>query len=312
MSGLAVVLKVANALKKNLQKVILGKDDKLDIFVAAILAGGNILCNDVPGVGKTVLSKALAKSLGCTYARLQCTADLLPSDVIGVTVYNQKTGDFEFKRGPVFSQILLADEINRATPKAQSALLECMEERQVSVNGIAFDLPLPFMVLATQNPIEHEGTFPLPEAQLDRFMITMSLGYPDAQAEIRMLNQQQLEHPIDSLTQAVTPHELLQAQAEVRQVKVSEPVAGYIVALVNYTRQASSLHLGASPRGSQALYRASQAWAAMHERNFVTPDDVQDLLVPTLQHRLLPIHRHDEVTPTTVLREALQSVAVPA
>ncbi len=311
MSGLAVAQKVANALRQNLQKVILGKDDELAIFVAAVLGGGHVLCNDVPGVGKTVLSKALAKSLGCTYARLQCTADLLPSDVIGVTIYNQKTGDFEFKRGPVFSQILLADEINRATPKAQSALLECMEEKQVSVNDTAFDLPLPFLVLATQNPIEYEGTFPLPEAQLDRFMITLSLGYPDVQAEMRMLGQQQLEHPLDSLAQAVTSEELLQAQAEVRQVTVSESVAGYIVALVNYTRHASGLHLGASPRGSQALYRASQAWAAMHERDFVTPDDVQELLVPTLLHRLLPSHRHDKDTPTTVLREALQSIAVP-
>lgn len=303
--------RLAQDLRANLEKVIFGKSSELLIPIAAILGGGHILCADVPGVGKTILSRALAKSLGCSFARLQCTADILPSDIIGVTIYNQKNSEFEFKTGPIFNQIFLADEINRATPKAQSALLECMAEQQVTVSGKCYHMASPFLVLATQNPIEYEGTFPLPEAQLDRFMVSLSLGYPNAEAECYMLSQQRLNHPIGDISQIATAEELIKAQEEVRGVTVSDDIVSYIVDLINFTRQSSELLLGASPRGSQALYRASQAWAAMEGRTFVVPDDVQALISCTLRHRLLPRHRHDMQQSQRVIDEALRTVPVP-
>ena len=311
MSSVATAQRLGAALLENLSQVILGKHEALEVALTALLAGGHLLCDDVPGVGKTVLSKAMARSLGCSFARLQCTADLLPSDILGVNVYNQKSGEFEFKRGPVFNRILLADEINRATPKAQSALLECMEERQVSLNGVCYPLEEPFIVLATQNPVEHGGTFPLPEAQLDRFMLTLELGYPSAKVEIDMLQQQQLAHPLSALKQVAGADDLAQAQAEVRQVRVSPEVCAYIVELVNFTRGHELLALGASPRGSQALYRASQARAAIQGRKFVIPDDVQALLFNALSHRLLPRQWGERGAVKRVLDEALQAVSVP-
>lgn len=310
MSGVAA-RELSQALLANLQRVLLGKEEQLRTVVTAILAGGHILFTDIPGVGKTVLSKGIARSLDCTFSRLQCTADLLPSDVVGVTIYNPKTTEFEFKPGPVFSQVFLADEINRATPKAQSALLECMEERQVTVSGRSYDLAAPFMVLATQNPIEFAGTFPLPEAQLDRFMVSLNLGYPPAEAEALMLNEQRSRHPLQDLAPVTTAQELAQAQEQVRQITVADSVAAYIVALVAHTRTAETLALGASPRGSQALYRLAQARAAMEGRSYAIPDDVQALAHCALDHRLLPKRRSDSEAVFRAVEEALQSVAVP-
>lgn len=311
MSGVETAHRLGKALYANLGKVILGKTDKLFIPISAILSGGHILCTDVPGVGKTVLSKAIARSLGCSFSRLQCTADLLPSDIIGVTIFNQKTSEFELRRGPVFSQVFLADEINRATPKAQSALLECMEERQVTIDGHELPLTQPFIVLATQNPIEYEGTFPLPEAQLDRFMVSLSLGYPAPDAESAMLSQQQHYHPLEDVKQITSAEELRQAHEEVRQVSVSDSIVRYIVALVNHTRRSQLLSLGSSPRGSQALFRGAQALAAMQNRQYVIPDDVQALAKATLQHRLIPQRRHDRAAAQQAVEDALSSIPVP-
>lgn len=311
MSGVDTAYNLGKALYINLSRVILGKTDKLFIPIAAVLGSGHILCTDVPGVGKTVLSKAIARSLGCSYSRLQCTADLLPSDITGVTIYNQKTGEFEWKRGPVFSQVFLADEINRATPKAQSALLECMEERQITVDGKELQLPQPFIVLATQNPIEYEGTFPLPEAQLDRFMVSLSLGYPNSEAECAMLNQQQHYHPLADVAQITGEEQLKKAQEEVRQVKISASLVKYIVDLVAHTRTSPHLLLGSSPRGSQALFRASQALAAMQNRAYVIPDDVQALAMATLQHRLIPKRRQDRDSARQAVEDALNAISVP-
>ncbi|MBQ7568233.1 MoxR family ATPase [bacterium] len=309
MSGIDTAFRIANNLRSNFAKVLLGKD--FTVPLTAILGGGHILCTDVPGVGKTVFSKIIARSFGCTYSRLQCTADLLPSDIIGVNIYDQKRGEFEFKRGPIFSQILLADEISRATPKAQSALLECMEEHQVTVNGQTYPMNAPFLVIATQNPIEHEGTFPLPEAQLDRFMISLDIGYPDPQSECNMLTQQRLEHPLDSIAQIASAEELAQAQAEVRSVTVSSSITEYIVALVSFTRTSAHLSLGASPRGSQSLYRAAQALAAIQNRKYVIPDDVQMLAAAALQHRVIPKRRFDRALARQAIEEALSTIPVP-
>ncbi len=296
----------------NVQKVILGKREEVRLVLVALLSEGHLLLEDVPGVGKTMLSRAVARSLGCSYARLQCTPDLLPADLLGVTIYNQKTMDFEFRPGPVFHQVLLADEINRATPKTQSALLECMDERQVTTDGAARALPRPFLVMATQNPIEYEGTFPLPEAQLDRFLLRVRLGYPSFEAEAEMLAAQQLRHPIEDLEQVVTSEELLRMQAQVHTVRVEESLRHYIVRLVQATREADRLFLGASPRGSQALFRASQALAAMDGRDYVLPDDIKTLAVPALSHRM--ISRTDGIggaAATDVLRGVLERIPVP-
>ena len=298
---------------RNVERVIVGKAEQVTFSLIAVICRGHILIGDVPGVGKTVLTKAIARSIGCTFKRIQFTPDLLPSDVTGVSVYNQKTGNFEFRPGPVMAQIVLADEVNRATPKTQSALLEAMEESQVTVDGISYSLPEPFMVMATQNPIEYEGTFPLPEAQLDRFMINISLGYPKAAEEINILDSHQHHHPLQDLAQIMAAEELLYIQQQVRTIHVDASIREYIVAITHATRQHQNVYLGASPRGSLALCRGVQALAAIRGRGYAIPDDVKLLAKPTLAHRLIvtPAARVRAITSTHILDEILQSVPVP-
>ncbi|HVB61370.1 MAG TPA: MoxR family ATPase [Ktedonobacteraceae bacterium] len=297
----------------NVEKVIVGKGEAVAFSLIAVICRGHVLIEDVPGVGKTVLTKAIARSIGCTFKRIQFTPDLLPSDVTGVSIYNQKTGNFEFRPGPILAQIVLSDEINRATPKTQSALLEAMEESQVTVDGISYQLPQPFMVMATQNPIEYEGTFPLPEAQLDRFMMNISLGYPKPADEMNILDSQQHHHPLDDLEQIMTAEELIQIQQQVRAIHVDPSIREYIVAITNATRGHANIYLGASPRGSLALFRAAQALAAMRGRGYVIPDDVKLLAKPTLAHRMIvtPAARVRSITSTAILEEILEAVPVP-
>jgi len=297
----------------NVEKVIVGKAESVAFSLIAVICNGHVLIEDVPGVGKTVLTKAIAKSIGCTFKRLQFTPDLLPSDVTGVSIYNQKTGNFEFRPGPIMAQIVLADEVNRATPKTQSALLEAMEEAQVTVDGVTYKLPDPFMVMATQNPIEYEGTFPLPEAQLDRFMMNITLGYPRMQDEINILDSHQFHHPLEDLEQIMHAEELVLIQQQVRTIHVDPSIREYIVSLTDATRNHSNIYLGASPRGSLALFRASQALAAIRGRGYVIPDDVKLLAKSTLAHRLIvsPAARVRGITSTAILDEILQSVPVP-
>ncbi len=277
----------AEAVTGNVEKVIIGQRDAIELILTALLCEGHVLIEDVPGVGKTMLARAIAASLGVTFRRLQCTPDLLPGDVTGVSVFNQQKGAFEFVPGPVFSNLLLADEVNRATPRTQSALLECMGERQVTVDGLTRPLPQPFIVFATQNPIEYEGTFPLPEAQLDRFLIKIRLGYLDATAEGQMLLNLQRQHPIAELEPVFDGARLPELSRRVWDVHVDETVRDYIVRLVQSTRSHPDLLLGASPRGSLALFKTSQAWAALHGRDYVLPDDVKRLAPLTLAHRCL-------------------------
>jgi len=297
----------------NVEKVIVGKAEPVAFSLIAVICRGHVLIEDVPGVGKTVLTKSIARSIGCSFKRIQFTPDLLPSDVTGVSIYNQKTGNFEFRPGPIMAQIVLADEVNRATPKTQSALLEAMEEGQVTVDGMTYRLPDPFMVMATQNPIEYEGTFPLPEAQLDRFMMNISLGYPQAADEVNILNSQQHHHPLEDLAQIMTAEELVRIQQQIRTIHVDPSIREYIVAIANATRNHSNIYLGASPRGSLALFRASQALAAIRGRGYVIPDDVKLLARPTLAHRIIvsPAARVRGVTSLAILEEILQSVPVP-
>ncbi len=297
----------------NVERVIVGKAEPVAFSLIAVICDGHVLIEDVPGVGKTVLTKAIARSIGCTFKRIQFTPDLLPSDVTGVSIYNQKSSNFEFRSGPIMAQIVLADEINRATPKTQSALLEAMEENQVTVDGVSYRLPDPFMVMATQNPIEYEGTFPLPEAQLDRFMMNISLGYPKAADEMNILDSHQHHHPLEDLAQIMTAEELLLIQRQVRSIHVDPSIREYIVTIANATRSHASIYLGASPRGSLALFRASQALAAMRGRGYVIPDDVKLLAKPTLAHRLIvtPAARVRSITSVAVLDEILQTVPVP-
>jgi MoxR-like ATPase len=277
----------AEAVTVNVEKVIIGQREGIELILAALLSEGHVLIEDVPGVGKTMLARAVAASLGVTFRRLQCTPDLLPGDVTGVSVFNQQRGAFEFVPGPVFSNLLLADEVNRATPRTQSALLECMGERQVTVDGVTRTLPQPFIVLATQNPIEYEGTFPLPEAQLDRFLIKIRLGYLDAAAEGQMLINLQRAHPIAELQPVFDGARLPELTRRVWDVHVDETVRDYVVRLTQATRSHPDLLLGASPRGSLALYKTSQAWAALRGRDYVLPDDVKRLAPLTLAHRCL-------------------------
>ena len=297
----------------NVNKVIIGKHDVVELTLLALLCQGHILIEDVPGTGKTILARAVAKSIGCTFRRIQFTPDMLPSDVTGVSVFNQKNHEFEFRPGPVFAQIVLSDEINRATPKTQSALLEAMDERQVTVDGETYLMDKPFLVLATQNPIEYEGTFPLPEAQLDRFMLRINIGYPDKQSEISILGAQQFAHPITSLEQIVSNDELLEAQEAVKEVYADDLIKEYIVNLCTATRNHPDVYLGVSPRGSLALYRTSQALAAIRQRDYVIPDDVKYLAEPTLAHRLIisPAARIKNVDPKEVVQDILSSVQVP-
>jgi MoxR-like ATPase len=297
----------------NIERVIVGKHEAVRLTLIAVLCGGHVLIEDVPGVGKTVLAKSIARSIGCTFKRIQFTPDLLPSDVTGVSMYNQRTAEFEFRPGPIMSQFVLADEINRATPKTQSALLEAMEEHQITVDGVTHALPAPFIVLATQNPIEYEGTFPLPEAQLDRFLLNITMGYPSPADEVVILDRQQRSHPIDTLEQILTEDDLRVMQREVREVRVEREVREYMVAIVAATRQHQNVYLGASPRGSLALFHTAQALAALRGRDFVTPDDVKALVKTSLSHRLIvaPAARVRGITPAAILDEVLSLVPVP-
>jgi MoxR-like ATPase len=297
----------------NVERVIIGKRREVELVMVALLCKGHVLIEDVPGVGKTVLTKAIARSIGSTFKRIQFTPDLLPSDVTGVNVFNQQRGTFEFRPGPIVAQMVLADEINRATPKTQAALLEAMEEAQVSVDGVTHALPQPFIVLATENPIDYEGTFPLPEAQLDRFLMRIALGYPGRAGELEMLDRQHRRHPLETLQQVVSVEALRQAQEGVKGIHVSQPVREYIVSIVEATRRHDDVFLGASPRGSLALFNAARAWAAIRGRDFVLPDDVKLLAEPTLAHRIIigPAARMRGYDSRSVVGDLLRSIPVP-
>ncbi len=298
---------------ENLEKVIVGKRQSIELIVIGLLCQGHVLIEDVPGVGKTMLARSLARSLDCEFNRIQFTPDMLPSDVTGVSIYNQQKNKFEFRPGPVIGQIILADEINRATPKTQAALLEAMEERQVTVDGVTHVLPKPFMVMATQNPIEYEGTFPLPEAQLDRFLLRLRLGYPSAADEIRVLDDQQIQHPFESLKSVVKLKEILQAIDDVKQIFISPIIKRYIVELTTRTRQSSDVYLGASPRGSLSLARAGQARAALIGRDHVLPDDIQALATAILAHRIIvsPAARLRDLSSDRIVQEVIHATPVP-
>jgi len=304
---------VADRLLANVEKVIVGKTSEVQLTLVGLLCQGHLLIEDVPGVGKTMLAKAIARSLGTSFSRIQFTPDMLPSDVTGVSIFNQQTRQFEFRAGPIMAQIVLADEINRATPKTQAALLEAMEEKQTTVDGVTHQLPRPFMVLGTQNPIEYEGTFPLPEAQLDRFLLRLSLGYPSAANEIDVLDRQQFAHPIEKLEQVISLDELLAAQAAVRQIHVDPAIKTYLVEIVSQTRKHPDVYLGASPRGSLALFRTGQARAALHGRDYVIPDDIKALADAALAHRVIvgPAARIKDVSTRSVIRDIVAAVPVP-
>jgi MoxR-like ATPase len=310
---MSVAQSFADQIIGNIEKVIIGKRETVELAVVGLLCQGHLLIEDVPGVGKTMLARSLARSLGCTFSRIQFTPDMLPSDVTGVSIFNQVSREFEFRPGPILAQIVLADEINRATPKTQAALLEAMEERQITVDGVTRPLPRPFLVLATQNPIEYEGTFPLPEAQVDRFLMRIRLGYPATIDEVRVLERQQYRHPFDDLQQVAPVEKLVQAQEAVKDIFVSPALKRYIVELNHQTREHAEVYLGASPRGSLALYRTSQARAAMAGRDYVLPDDIKYLAIPTLAHRVIlgPGARLRDLTAEQVIEEILRSVPVP-
>ncbi|MCB8983288.1 MAG: MoxR family ATPase [Ardenticatenaceae bacterium] len=310
---MADVQAIANRIVENVERVIIGKRSAVQLTVLGLLCQGHILIEDVPGVGKTVLAKSLARSVGCKFQRIQFTPDMLPSDVTGVSVFNQKTREFEFRPGPIHAQIVLVDEINRATPKTQSALLESMEERQVTVDGHTYPLGSPFMVLATQNPIEYEGTFPLPEAQLDRFMLRIRLGYAAKNEEMDMLDRQQHNHPLEQIEQVVTVEELTEAQEAIKDIYIDSLVKEYIVDLVRSTREHPDVYLGSSSRGALSIYRLGQARAAMLGRDYVLPDDVKALAGPALNHRIIvgPAARIKDIEPDVIVQDILDSTAVP-
>jgi len=305
----AEIQQFAQTVIDNVEKVIVGKREAIELLMVALLSEGHVLIEDVPGVGKTMLARALATSLGLSFKRLQCTPDLLPNDITGVSVFNQRNGEFEFRPGPAFSHLLLADEINRATPRTQSALLESMGEGQVTADGITYPLPQPFIVLATQNPIEYEGTFPLPEAQLDRFLLKLAVGYPSPSDENQMVLNLQREHPITAIDQVVDGARVLDLRRQVWEVHVDDTVRDYAVRLVHATRSHPDLALGASPRGSLALFKTAQAQAALEGRNYVIPDDVKRLALPVLVHRLIvrPQSALRGYTAARVLSDLLQS-----
>ncbi len=300
-------------LQQNLSAVIHGKDEVIRMLLVALAADGSVLLEDVPGVGKTTLAKTLARSIDVEYQRIQFTPDLLPSDILGTPVYNPQDGSFTFKKGPIFCSVLLADEINRASPRTQSALLEAMNERQVTIEGHRYKLEEPFLVLATQNPVEFQGTYPLPEAQLDRFLLELHIGYPDPETEVEILYDQQTEHPLDRIQPVMNREEVLALQDRVRRVHVDRSVSRYIVELVRRTRLDGRVRLGVSPRGSLMLFRAAQAAALLDGRDYVKPDDVQQMAVHVLPHRLLLTSqaRFANTTPRQIIEELLQEVKVP-
>ncbi len=307
---------VADTAKKiiaNVEKVIVGKRRQIILSLVAWFCEGHLLLQDVPGVAKTILARALAKSVDCSFKRIQCTPDLLPTDVTGASIFNQKTSEFEFRPGPVFAQLVLADEINRTTPRTQASLLEAMAESCVTVDGITHELKPPFLVIATQNPIDHEGTFPLPEAQLDRFLMRFSLGYPSMEDELTMLSMLERGHPLDRLEAVVSADELVAAQQAVREVHVDPKIRRYLIQIVHNTRDCEDLDLGGSPRASIALFRTSQALAAISGRSFVKPDDVKKVAAPVLVHRLIlrPESRLRKITAEMVVEEVVAEVAVP-
>lgn len=310
---MADIQATANSIVENVERVIVGKRQAVQLTVLGLLCQGHILIEDVPGVGKTVLAKSIARSVGCKFQRIQFTPDMLPSDVTGVSVFNQQTLEFEFRPGPIHAQIVLVDEINRATPKTQSSLLEAMEEQQVTVDGRSYPLGPPFMVLATQNPIEYEGTFPLPEAQLDRFMLRIRLGYPGKDEEIEVLDRQQRRHPVNSLEQVIGVDDLRVAQEAIKDIYVDQLVKDYIVTIVRQTREHPDVYLGASTRGALAIYRLGQARAALLGRDYVLPDDVKALAGPALGHRIIvgPAARIKDVEPEQIVQDIVNQTTVP-
>ena len=307
------IQRFADIVIKNIERVIVGKRDVVELAVISLLSQGHLLIDDVPGVGKTMLARSLASSIGCSFGRIQFTPDMLPSDVTGVSIFNQATREFEFRSGPILSEIVLADEINRATPKTQSALLEAMQEGQITVDGLSHKLPRLFMVLATQNPIEYEGTFRLPEAQLDRFLMRIDLGYPNMVSEVEILDRQQFIHPIEELQPVVSVDHVLKAQEAIRSVEVAPSIKRYIVEIVRRTREHSDAYLGASPRGSLSLYRAGQAKAAILGRNYVIPDDIKGLVHSILGHRMIlaPGAHLQDLDERKVLDEIVERLNVP-
>lgn len=313
MNEIMKIQQFATRIIDNLGRVIIGKKDVLEFITLSLLAQGHVLIDDVPGVGKTMLAKALAKTLGCDFKRVQFTPDMLPSDVTGVSIFNQLDRKFEFRSGPVMTNILLADEINRATPKTQSALLEAMEERQITVDGITHVIPEPFIVMATQNPIEYEGTFPLPEAQLDRFFMKIRIGYPSLLDEIKIIEEQQLQHPLETISAVTSVEEVLKMIRNVKKVYISGAVKKYVVQIVRSTRENKEIYLGGSPRGSLALARAGQIFAAMSGRDYVIPDDIKYLADAVLGHRLIvqPTARLKNVTANAIINDILYETQVP-
>ncbi|MBR6654240.1 MAG: MoxR family ATPase [Oscillospiraceae bacterium] len=303
---------LAAKIKENIEKVMVGKGEEIELIITALICGGHVLLDDVPGTGKTVTAKSLAKSLACDFKRIQFTPDLLPSDITGMSIFNQKEATFEFSEGPAFTNILLADEINRATPRTQSALLECMEERQITVDGVTRKLAEPFFVIATQNPVESSGAFPLPEAQLDRFLFRLNLGYPDTMGEMAILERFINNSPLEELGSVASGEEIMAAQAACRKVEVSEPVRRYMVTLTEATRNAADVSLGVSPRGLLWLMRACQAYAAVQGRDYVLPDDVKKLAVPVFAHRIITRTGYGVAGKAAqVVGDLLRSVAVP-
>ncbi|KAA1261769.1 ATPase RavA [Rubripirellula obstinata] len=309
----AIVSDLAKRIIANVELAIVGKRKQLVLSLVTWLSGGHILLEDVPGVAKTMLARALGRSVGCKFKRVQCTPDLLPTDVTGTSIFNQKTSEFEFRPGPVFTQILLADEINRATPRTQASLLEAMAETRVTVDGTTHTLDPPFIVIATQNPVDHEGTFPLPEAQLDRFMMRFSLGYPTMEEEMRMLEMLQHQHPVDTLQPVAQATEIVRAQQIVKKVRVDPKLRGYLLQIISQTRSHEDLALGGSPRASIALFRCAQAMAAIRGRNYVLPDDLKKIIEPVMNHRVIlrPESRLRKVSTESVIDEIVSEIAVP-
>jgi MoxR-like ATPase len=309
----SMIAETTRLLRENIQKVIVGKDEPILLTLVSVLCEGHVLIEDVPGIGKTTLARALASSLGLTYRRIQFTPDLLPSDVTGLSWFNQKTQEFEFRPGPIMSQVVLADEINRATPRTQSALLEAMQERQVTVDGVTRPQPRPFLVLATQNPIELEGTFPLPEAQIDRFMLRVEIGYPSEEEENNILERFRSDDPLEEVEAVTTPEEVLKLQEQRKVIRIEESIRNYIVKVARATREHAEIELGASPRATLALYQTSQAWAAIQGRDYVLPDDVKFMAPHVLTHRLM-ISTQAQLRgrrPEEMVADIVDSVPVP-